>query len=121
MDDLEHNSRTLPLQPGQILPIHEYLQETKLLLKPKEGELFPGSLDNIIYSLVLELQGINPTVTNDLYIRSSVIINWLKQHNKRQVQYMAGHKYISSTEAYAIQKWTYYRTSCQNIIHLGKG
>lgn len=97
------NSRNLQLQPGQILPIHEYLQETRLLLKPKGDELFPGSLDNIIYSLVLELQAINPAVINAQHIRGSVIINWLKLHNKRQVQYMAGHKYISSTEAYAVQ------------------
>jgi integrase/recombinase XerD len=53
---------------------------------------------------VLELHAINPSIANALHIRGSVIINWLKQHNKRQVQYMAGHKYISSTEAYAIQE-----------------
>ncbi len=97
------NSRTLQLLPAQILPIHEYLQETRLLLKPKGEELFPGNLHNVIYALVQELQGINPIITNALNIRGSVIINWLKQYNKRQVQYMAGHKYISSTEAYAIQ------------------
>mgnify|MGYP005854110209 CR=1 FL=1 len=33
-------------------------------------------------------------------IRSSVITHWLKNHNLRQVQYMAGHKYVSSTERY---------------------
>lgn len=49
------------------------------------------------------IAGINPRLTNALHIRGSVIINWLKLHNKRQVQYMAGHKYISSTEAYAVQ------------------
>lgn len=98
------NNRTLPLQPGQILPFHEYLQETRVQLKPKGDELFPGSLHNIIYALVLELQAINPSITNALHMRGSVIINWLKQHNKRQVQYMAGHKYISSTEAYTIQE-----------------
>jgi integrase/recombinase XerD len=53
--------------------------------------------------LLQELKGINPAITNALHIRGSVIINWLKFHNKRQVQYMAGHKYISSTEAYAVQ------------------
>lgn len=96
-------SRTLQLQPVQILPIHEYLQETRPQLKPKGDELFPGDLHNIINRLVQELQGINPAVTNALHIRGSVIINWIKQHNKRQVQYMAGHKYISSTEAYQLQ------------------
>ncbi|MDF1573072.1 MAG: hypothetical protein P1P82_15795 [Bacteroidales bacterium] len=33
-------------------------------------------------------------------IRSSVITHWLKHYNLRQVQYMAGHKYVSSTERY---------------------
>lgn len=98
------NSRTLSLQPAQVLPIHEYLQETRLLLKPKGNELFPGDLHNTIFRLMQELQGINPAITNALHIRGSVIINWLKQHNKRQVQYMAGHKYISSTEAYVVQE-----------------
>lgn len=81
--------------------MHEYLVQTRLLLKPKGEELFPGNLHNVMYALVQELQGINPGLTNALHIRGSVIINWLKLHNKRQVQYMAGHKYISSTEAYA--------------------
>ncbi len=97
------NSRTLQLLPVQILPIHEYMQVTRLQLKPKDDELFPGNLHNAVYALMQELQGINPAVTNALHIRGSVIINWLKVHNKRQVQYMAGHKYISSTEAYAVQ------------------
>ena len=97
------SSRTLQLQPVQILPIHEYLQQTRPQLKPIRDVLFPGNLHNVIYALVQELQGINPSITNALHIRGSVIINWLKQHNKRQVQYMAGHKYVSSTEAYAVQ------------------
>jgi len=96
-------NRTLQLLPVQILPLHEYLQETRPQLKPKGEELFPGSLSNIISRLVQELQGINPAITNALHIRGSVIIHWIKQHNKRQVQYMAGHKYISSTEAYQLQ------------------
>jgi hypothetical protein len=27
-------------------------------------------------------------------------VNWLKTYNLRQVQYIAGHKYVSSTERY---------------------
>ena len=96
-------SRTLQLLPTQILPIHEYLQNTRPQLKPKGDELFPSDLHNIVNRLIQELQGINPAVTNALHIRGSVIINWIKQHNKRQVQYMAGHRYISSTEAYQLQ------------------
>ena len=97
------NSRTLQLSPVQMLPVHEYVEMVRPQLKPKGEELFPGNLHNVMYALVQELQGINPAITNALHIRGSVIINWLKQHNKRQVQYMAGHKYITSTEAYAVQ------------------
>jgi len=33
-------------------------------------------------------------------IRASVITHWLKQYNLREVQYMAGHKRVQSTESY---------------------
>jgi len=35
-----------------------------------------------------------------MQIRQSVITEWLKEKNLRTVQYMAGHRYISSTERY---------------------
>ena len=31
---------------------------------------------------------------------ASVITKWLKQYNLREVQYLAGHRYISTTESY---------------------
>jgi hypothetical protein len=49
-------------------------------------------------------RGLNPVITNALRIRGSMILNWLKVHPKRQVQYMAGHKYISSTGKYTSQE-----------------
>jgi integrase/recombinase XerD len=33
-------------------------------------------------------------------LRASVIVKWLEIYNLRKVQYMAGHRYISATEAY---------------------
>ena len=41
-----------------------------------------------------------PRLTNMAQIRASTITNWLKHYNLREVQYMAGHKYVSSTERY---------------------
>jgi len=35
-------------------------------------------------------------------IRTSIITNWLKIYNLRKVQYMAGHRYVSSTELYQL-------------------
>jgi len=40
-----------------------------------------------------------PEIQNAEQIRKSVIVNWLKTYNLRQVQY-AGHNYVSSTERY---------------------
>ena len=33
-----------------------------------------------------------------------MILHWLTQQKEREVQYMAGHKYISSTERYVRQE-----------------
>ena len=99
------NSRELKLSTGQILTLHSYIHGgTREKLKPKADELLPGNLHNTISLLTEELKGINPQIKNALHIRASVILHWLRQHNKRQVQYMAGHKYINSTEAYEVQE-----------------
>ena len=44
----------------------------------------------------------NSKVVSFNHIRTSVITHWLKIHNLRQTQYMAGHRFVSSTEAYLI-------------------
>jgi site-specific recombinase XerD len=99
------NSRTLKLSTQQILTLHTYIHGgTRDKLKPKAEELLPGHVHNIINLLTQELKGINLQIKNALHIRASVILHWLRQHNKRQVQYMAGHKYIHSTEAYEVQE-----------------
>jgi len=41
-----------------------------------------------------------PGLRNKSQIRTSVITGWLQHYNLRGVQYMAGHKYVSSTERY---------------------
>jgi integrase/recombinase XerD len=56
--------------------------------------------DIITLHLFKRLKRINHKVTNVKQIRASVITNWLNSHNIREVQYMAGHRYISSTERY---------------------
>ncbi len=99
------NSRELKLSTQQILTLHSYIHGgTRDKLKPKADELLPGNLHNTISLLTEELKGINPQIKNALHIRASVILHWLRQHNKRQVQYMAGHKYIHSTEMYEVQE-----------------
>jgi integrase/recombinase XerD len=99
------NSRELRLHPQQILSLHTYLNGgVRDKLKPKADELFTARCYDVIQHVTEELRGINPQIKNAGHIRASVILYWLKQYNKRQVQYMAGHKYIDSTEKYAIQQ-----------------
>ena len=44
----------------------------------------------------------NPKMASWKIIRSTVIAEWLKTHDVRVVQYMAGHRYVSSTERYKV-------------------
>jgi integrase/recombinase XerD len=99
------NSRELKLHAQQILTLHTYLNGgVREKLKSKGDKLFAARCYDIIQWLTEELKGINPQIKNAQHIRASVILYWLKQYNKRQVQYMAGHKYIDSTERYAVQQ-----------------
>ncbi len=49
---------------------------------------------------MVKVRELNPNVINGKHIRASVITKWLKMYNLREVQYLAGHRYISSTESY---------------------
>ena len=55
---------------------------------------------NSLLHLFRDVRKINPGIMNAAQIRRSVITHWLKTRNLREVQYMAGHKYVSSTERY---------------------
>lgn len=100
------NSRILKLEAKQIFPIMIYIKETRAeLLKiqqVKTDKLFFGKhkLYFIIESLMKRLKNEYSFFKGAGQIRSSVIMNWLNHNNIRQVQYMAGHKYISATERY---------------------
>lgn len=58
--------------------------------------------NDIMQKLVKKLQGQNPKVQSAKQLRASVITYWPKCYNLREVQYMAGHRFVSSTEAYQI-------------------
>ncbi|MFT6384293.1 MAG: integrase/recombinase XerD [Bacteroidia bacterium] len=89
------NARNLPLQQTQILPLYKYL----LQLDPTQENLLAGNINNHITALFTLLEP--KTTLREL--RTSVIVGWLKQYNRREVQYMCGHRHISSTEAYLVQ------------------
>lgn len=108
--------RTLELKPHQVMDMMEYQFTTRNeLLKystQSSNSFFVGlpsagkttstgdSTMNIWKSLTHEIEKLCPRFINFQQVRASVITHWLSQHNLRQVQYMAGHRHISSTEKY---------------------
>lgn len=103
------NSRTLKLESIQILQLQKYITQVRpvlLALPDKESEkLFVSTgdgyrLDNSLTRLMKAAKEVNPKVKSPKQIRASVITHWLKHHGIRQVQYMTGHRYVSSTEHY---------------------
>ena len=105
------NERILKLEAHQVLDIMEYqlkIRAQLLQLNHKETDLFfvsAGISDrftNAVSKLMKKLQSLNKKVTSIKQIRASVITHWLKLYNLREVQYMAGHRFVSSTEGYLI-------------------
>jgi integrase/recombinase XerD len=103
------NERTLKLEPHQIFELFDYINETRKAILKATGKktnqliISTGSSSNIqntLQRLFQELRKSNPLIKNLDQVRASVITNWLKHYNKRKVQYMAGHRYVSSTERY---------------------
>jgi site-specific recombinase XerD len=103
------NGRILELKPWQLMELMEYIKEIRVQIleqtsKETEQLFLPlGSslkLHNSLSKIVKELKKINNKFIDTKQIRTSVIVNWLKQYNLRKVQYLAGHRYISSTERY---------------------
>lgn len=117
------NSRMLKLQPQQILELHEYIKEVRPKIinevyhhRPgrKPGKIkSPDEIKQLLISingseniksslmhLMMALQKTNPNIRSGKQIRISVITHWLKTIDVRKVQYMAGHRYVGSTERY---------------------
>ena len=103
--------RTLALESSQVYELMDYLQTVrkafiqaqepsdKLFLQWNNGEHFY----NVTQLLLVHLRKINHTVKNLDQLRASVITHWVNLYDLRKAQYMAGHRYVSSTEAYKQQ------------------
>lgn len=105
------DERELKLEALQIIDLMEYIQHTRkelLQIANKETEdLFMsmnenGKVRNISGHLLRRLQPMNKKLTTIKQLRASVIVHWLKLYNLREVQYMAGHRYVSSTENFLV-------------------
>lgn len=101
-------ARTMKLESNQVYELMDYLHEIRkpfLEAHGKSDRLFLqwSQTDNfycVTQMMLAHLKKINSRVKNFDQLRTSVITAWLKQYDLRKVQYLAGHKYVSSTEAY---------------------
>ncbi len=100
------NSRTLELRPWQVMELLEYTREVRPKLQERihnySEQLFPINtrFDVITHQIAKKLKRYNQKFDGVKQLRASVITLWLGQYNLRKVQYLAGHRYISSTERY---------------------
>jgi len=118
------NSRTLDLKANQMYHLQQYLTLVRpylLSLKDQESEQLFFSygagkrLDSLLTNLVKNLKEINPKITGIRQIRTSVITHWLSIHSLREVQYLAGHRYVSSTEYYRIDQLKSLQDQLENL------
>jgi len=113
------NKRNIQLQASQIGSIINYTHQIRpQFLDNYQGDspqlflLLPETLgtkrgisynyNNLILTLTKSLQTLHPNFFNFKQIRASVITNWIKTTGLRKAQYLAGHRYISSTENYKV-------------------
>jgi integrase/recombinase XerD len=101
------NERLLPLQGVQIPELQNYLSANKfktgiLFMEQIKQPISEMNISNRLQYMFGQLRKLNAKVINAKQLRSSVITEWLKVNSLRQVQYMAGHKYVSSTERYQV-------------------
>ena len=106
-----YNERILTLESHQIIELQEYLLDTRKQLLALTGkithQLFISygtstRIQNLVQQLLKQLKKQHPRLKNHDQIRASVITGWIKNMNLRKAQYLAGHRYISSTEAYKV-------------------
>ena len=101
------NSRTLQLESYQVLDMYDYVMQVRNAILKKTGQqteklfvsLEGGNKLRVQY-LADQLKAQYPRVESFQQIRASVIVKWLRQYDLREVQYLAGHGCISSTESY---------------------
>ena len=117
------DSRYLQLDAVQVVDIVEYLNNIRPKIlsgkylsgsgrKPGRGKRVRKSdqfiislkgspnIKNTLHHLFIDLHNLNPKVKNARQLRQSLIAHWLTEYNLRHVQYMAGYRYVGSTEWY---------------------
>jgi site-specific recombinase XerD len=106
-----HNGRSLTLEAAQVMDLMEYTLSVRgdlLKLTGKASDALFVSvgagqrLNNTLNKLLEQITKLEPKVKTLQQLRASVITHWIKTLNLREAQHRAGHRYVSSTEAYLI-------------------
>lgn len=104
-------SRTLKLEPHQIIPLHDYIQNhrekdvTEKLFSPQctcLGRL-QGQLKDLFKQVQQQAKEIELDIIRFNQVRQSRITLWIKQYGLRKTQYMAGFKRVDNVERYKQQ------------------
>lgn len=95
------NARRLALTALQYPALQRYLRgknrmQSQLFYSDKGSEKLQGT----VYYLMEELRNRYLQVKHARQLRASRITEWLRYYNLREVQHMAGHRFVSSTERY---------------------
>lgn len=103
------NTRLLDLKAHQVLDLQEYIGKTRSLIMAMTEKQSPkmfislgtgSGFNNMMTKMMKTIRVYARQVKSVNQLRASVITHWLGKNNMREVQYMAGHKYVSSTELY---------------------
>jgi integrase/recombinase XerD len=116
-------TRELPLEAFQMIDLMEYINNIRPKILLGKYLTTPGrkpmrksrlrkteqvilsmngspSIKNSLHHLFIDLKRTNSQIVSARQIRQSLIAHWLTKFNLRKVQYLAGHRYVSSTEWY---------------------
>lgn len=106
------NARILTLEAHQVVDLLQYITDARKELLEQAAkdtdQLFTSSgtgdkLFNTLQYILAQIKKLNPEVKDWKQLRASVIAYWIALHGLRKAQYLAGHRYISSTEEYQQQ------------------
>ncbi len=105
-------SRTIPLQPHQILQLHTYLTHHRETLKTPESDKLLSPQGDDYHQLHWQFKKLSKhlkdlakakldiRVRKLLHLRQSRIAFWVKSHGLRKAQYLAGFRTVLSAERY---------------------
>ena len=121
------NGRTLEINVTQLLDLRHYIYKIRPSLlenmTTKQAGRKTAIIDNVVYEqlffsrtgsiqiknslkhLFIYLKKRHLKIINAKQIRASVLAHWLREIDVRRVQYMAGHRYVSSTEQYDLYRY----------------